>query len=116
MTSDPKAYYYQDVIKNAVFAPGNPQPQTVFAEEPLKVITTGLDIGQKIPVHPEGLVVYIFLQGSGWMIVDDERMQVGAGATIITLSGAHRGIEANTRLVFLAVRISNYPSQPAVLP
>ena len=40
------------------------------------------------------------------MIVDGEHLEVGPGAMIITNAGAYRGIEAKSRLVFIAARIS----------
>ncbi len=40
------------------------------------------------------------------MLVDGARVQVVAGSTVITPEGARRGVEAETRLAFLAARIS----------
>ena len=101
--------YYPDVKEKAVFSAEGPIPQTLYTEGQLKIITAGLEAGQKIPVHPEGLAVYLFLEGKGWMIVDGERLPVGPGASVITLSGAPRGIEADSRLIFMAARISALP-------
>jgi hypothetical protein len=39
------------------------------------------------------------------MIVGEERFVVHAGATVIVPDGATRGIEAETQLAFLAVRL-----------
>ena len=50
--------------------------------------------------------MYHFLEGCGWMIVDDERLPVGPGATVVMPAGTVRGIEAETRLAFLATRIT----------
>jgi quercetin dioxygenase-like cupin family protein len=75
-------------------------------DEKQKTILGGLEAGQRIPVHPEALAVYHFLEGTGWMIVDDDRYPVSPGATVITPEGSKRGVEAKTRLVFLAVRIA----------
>jgi len=98
--------YFADVKEKVVFSSPGPQPQSLYTEGELKVITAGLEAGQKIPVHPEGLAVYTFLEGKGWMVVDGERLSVSPGACVITLSGAQRGIEADTRLIFVAARIS----------
>ena len=98
--------YFSDVRKKVIFSEEGPQPQGLFSEGQVKVITTGLESGQKIPIHPEGLAVYTFLEGSGWMTVDGEHLEVGPGAMIITNAGAYRGIEAKSRLVFIAARIS----------
>lgn len=98
--------YYSDVKSMAVFSAEGAQPKSLFTEGPVKVLTAGLQAGQKIPVHPEGLAVYTFLEGKGWMEVDGERLAVSPGTTIITPAGSRRGIEAVERLIFLAVRIS----------
>ena len=69
------------------------------------MIVAGLEPGQKIPQHPEGLAMYHFLEGTGWVNVEGERFAVGPGATVITPTGAKRGIEADTRLAFWAARV-----------
>jgi quercetin dioxygenase-like cupin family protein len=97
--------YFSHGIEKAVFSAENPQPQNIYAEGRLKVISIGLEPGQKIPVHPEGLAVYTFLNGEGWMQVNGERLPVHPGAILITQAGALRGIEAVSRLIFLVVRI-----------
>jgi quercetin dioxygenase-like cupin family protein len=90
----------------AVFSPDGPQPQVLVQTDKLKAIIGSLEAGQVIPPHPEALAVYHFLEGSGWMTVDDERYPVLSGTIIITPEGAARGVEADTRLVFLAARIA----------
>lgn len=98
--------FYPDWREKAIFSSVGPQPQVLAENEKLKVIVGSLDVGQKIPPHPEALAVYHFLEGTGWMTVDDERYPISSGATVITPEGAKRGVEAETRLVFLAVRIA----------
>ncbi|MBZ0300519.1 MAG: hypothetical protein K8J31_12290 [Anaerolineae bacterium] len=98
--------FYPDWHEKAIFSPTGPQPQILAENEKLKVIVGSLDVGQKIPPHPEALAVYHFLEGAGWMTIDDERYPVSSGATVITPEGAKRGVEAETRLVFLAARIA----------
>ena len=70
------------------------------------MIVAGLEPGQKIPQHPEGLAMYHFLEGTGWMSVEDERFAVQPGAIVITPAGAKRGVDAETRLAFLAARVA----------
>jgi mannose-6-phosphate isomerase-like protein (cupin superfamily) len=50
--------------------------------------------------------MYHFLAGTGWMTVDDQRLPVGPGATVVMPAGAHRGVEAETRLAFVAARVA----------
>jgi len=101
--------YFPDVKSKVVFSAQGAQPQGLYTKGQLKVIIAGLEAGQKIPTHPEGLAIYTFLEGKGWMVVDGERLVVGPGACVITQAGAQRGIEADSRLVFLAARISELP-------
>lgn len=92
--------------EKVVFSTEGPAPQVLEETEKIKVIIAGLEAGQKIPEHPEALGVYHFLEGTGWMVVDGERFEVAPGATVITPDGASRGMEARTRLSFLATRVA----------
>jgi len=94
---------WQDKV---VYADDGPQPQILMVNDKVKVLVAGLEPGQQIPEHAESTSVYHFLTGSGWMLVDDERWPVSAGATIVMPEGTVRGLEAETRLAFLATRIS----------
>lgn len=88
-----------------IYSPEGPQPKVLEENEQIKVVLAGLEPGQKIPVHPEGGSVFHILDGRGWIIIDDERLPVQAGATIILSEGTARGFEAETRLAFLAMRV-----------
>jgi quercetin dioxygenase-like cupin family protein len=101
-----KSMLYPNWREKVVFGADGPQPAILMESEKLKVIITGLEVGQEIPPHPEALAVYHFLEGSGWMTVDDERYPIRCGATVVTPEGAKRGVEAETRLVFLATWIA----------
>ncbi len=92
--------------EHVIFSAGMPQPQVLGEDEKLKVIVAGLEPGDKIPVHPEGLAMYHILEGSGWMTVDEKRFAIQPGMIILTPDGAARGMEAVTRLAFLATRIA----------
>jgi quercetin dioxygenase-like cupin family protein len=98
--------YFSDVKTKVIFSSEGPQPQNLFTANEFKIITVGLEAGQKIPIHPEGLAIYTFLEGNGWMIVDGERLPVGPGAMVITRPGTQRGINADNRLIFVITRIS----------
>jgi len=97
---------YSDWRKEVTFSPEGPRPQVLEENNRLKVVLAGLEPGQKIPEHPENLGMYYFLEGNGWMIVDGERIEVSQGATVITPQGAVRGMEAETRLAFIAARVA----------
>ncbi len=99
--------YYPNPLEKVVLSPEGPQPQVLFAEGQVKIVVAGLEAGQKIPVHPEGLGSFQFLEGKGVMIVDGERLPVGPGTVIIAGHGAQRGMEAETVLKFVAVRITD---------
>ena len=88
-----------------VYGAVGPQPSILAEDEKLKLILAGLEPGQRIPSHPEAAAVYHFLEGNGWMTVDDERRAIEPGSIMITSQGASRGVEAETRLVFLGTRV-----------
>lgn len=94
---------WQDRI---VFSAAAPQPQALLEAGGFRVILAGLEPGQRIPPHPEAAALYHILAGTGWMTVDDERFAVAPGATVVMAAGARRGLEAETRLAFLAARAS----------
>ena len=101
-----KTTLYPDWKEKIVYSNDGPQPQILMENEKVKFILAGLESGQQIPEHAEAQAIYHFLTGNGWMTVDGERMAVGPGATIVMPEGAFRGIDAETRLAFLATRIS----------
>jgi quercetin dioxygenase-like cupin family protein len=107
ISEEPVAHkYYPKPLEKIVFSPDGPQPQALFAEGQVKIIMVGLQAGQKIPIHPGGLASFQFLEGKGVMDVDGEHLSVEPGTVIITQHGATRGIEAETELKFMAVRIT----------
>lgn len=98
--------FIRNALERAAFSPDGPRPQILQESDEVKVLVAALEPGQQIPVHPESLSVYYFIEGTGWMTVDGERYEVSPGATLILPHGATRGMEARTRLVFLATRIT----------
>lgn len=92
--------------ETVIYGANGPQPQILFADEKVKVLIAGLEPGQIIPEHPEMASVYYFLEGNGWILIDGERLAVGEGATVTMPDGTVRGMEADTRLTFLATRIA----------
>ncbi len=101
-----EAMLFSDWREMVVFSTAGPQPQVLMMGEKAKVIVAGLEPGQVIPPHAEGAAVYHFLEGEGWMFVDGEKLVVGQGATVTMPEGTVRGMEAQTRLVFLATRVA----------
>ena len=95
---------WRDLIRYA--GPG-PEPKILYDNPIVRAILVGLEPGGRIPTHPERLAIYHFLDGSGSMTVDGERYPLAAGTTLITPAGSSRGIEAETRLAFIAVRIGS---------
>ena len=93
--------YFADTKSKAVFAADGPKPQFLFETPNFKALVVGLNAGQQIPVHPGEAAMYHFLEGEGLMTVDDETFDIKPGVTVITPSGAMRGMNAKTRVVFL---------------
>lgn len=101
-----QAILYADWRDKVIYAADGPQPQPLMADEKVRIVVAGLESGQKISPHPEAAAMYHILEGRGWMLVDDERLPVTQGATVVMPAGTVRGMEAETRLAFLAARIS----------
>mgnify|MGYP000853102362 CR=1 FL=1 len=93
--------YFADTKSKAVFAADGPKPQFLFETPNFKALVVGLNAGQQIPVHPGEAAMYHFLEGEGLMTVDDETFDIKPGVTVITPSGAKRGMNAKTRVIFL---------------
>ncbi len=97
--------YLPDWRELVRFAAPDADPTLLRDEEGVRILMAGLDPGGRIPVHPERLAVYHVLDGTGLMLVDENRFALAPGATVIAPRGARRGMEATTRLAFLAVRV-----------
>ncbi len=98
--------FFAAVGEMAVFDSSGPRPQFLVDSEKLKVIVAGLEAGQRIPAHAEALAVYHFLDGAGVMTVNNQEFAVRAGSTVVAPPGATRGMVAESRLTFLAVKSS----------
>lgn len=100
-------WLYPNWREQVVYGTPGPRPTTLFETDKFRAIVVGLEPGQKIPLHPEeAAAVFHFVEGTGWMQVGDERFQVQPGATVICPANAARGMEAETRLAFVATRIA----------
>jgi len=101
---DPRTYTadWHAVVEYS--APG-PRPALLVDEPDLRVLVAGLEPGGRIPPHPGPRGVYHALEGEGRYTLGDEVFAFNAGAVIVAPAGAVRGIEAVTRLAFLAVRL-----------
>ncbi len=102
MTDSKSKLYSLDTKTRAVFSAEEPKPQFLLDTPQFKVLVVGLEAGMQIPVHPAETAMYHFLEGAGLMTVGNETLAVRPGATVIVPGGEKRGINAKTRLVFLA--------------
>lgn len=93
--------YFPDTKSKAVFAADGPKPQFLLDTPKFKALVVGLEAGGQIPLHPGEAAMYHFLEGEGLMTVGEETFDIKPGVTIIAPSGAKRGINAKTRVVFL---------------
>ena len=94
--------HWKDIV---VYSEKGAQPQILVETEKYKSVIAGLRAGNRMPPHAEGPAIFHFLEGSGRMIVGEESFTVDAGATVVVPDGAMRGIEADSQLAFLAVRL-----------
>jgi len=103
-TTSKQATFYPDTKALAVFGESGPKPQFLVDDASFKVLVGGLEPGQQIPVHPESPSMYHFLAGTGTMTVNEEQFPITVGATVIAPTGARRGMQAETRVIFLAAK------------
>ncbi|MBI1800791.1 MAG: hypothetical protein HY259_00890 [Chloroflexi bacterium] len=92
---------WRDTVR---FSADGPQPQVLLESDKVKVVLVGLEAGQRLPLHPAPGAAYHILEGSGWFLLNAERIAVKAGATVVAADGDRRGFEAETRLAFLGAR------------
>jgi quercetin dioxygenase-like cupin family protein len=97
--------YYPDWKEIVIYSEKGPHPQVLVETGNYKSVIAGLGAGQMMPPHAEGPAIFHFLEGKGQIIVGEETFAVKAGATVVVPDGAVRGITAETRLAFLAVRL-----------
>ena len=97
--------FFPDWRELVVYPEKGAQPKVLVETDQYKSVIAGLSVGSGMPPHPEGPAIFHFLEGSGQMMVGENSFTVDAGATVIVPDGDLRGIEAKTRLAFLAVRL-----------
>ena len=97
--------FFANWRERVVYGAAGPQPQVLHEDERIKVVVVGLEAGAHIPIHAGGAGVYHFLEGAGQMRVAANRYAVAAGSTVIVPAGAERGMVADERLAFIAVRL-----------
>jgi quercetin dioxygenase-like cupin family protein len=96
--------YFSDTKARAVFAADGPKPQFLIDTPDFKALVVGLQAGQQIPLHPGEAAMYHFLEGTGLMTVGEDTFAIQPGVTVIAPSGAARGMNAKTRVIFLGAR------------
>lgn len=102
--SDNDQIYFPNTRSKAVFAADGPKPQFLVDTPKFKALVVGLEAGGQIPVHPGEAAMYHFLEGEGLMTVEEETFAIMPGVTVVVPSGARRGMNANTRVVFLGAK------------
>lgn len=97
-----KAKLYSSWEELIAYSSDGPKHTELIRTEAYNAVLVGLEASQKISPHPAPEASYHFLEGSGWIIVDGERMAVEQGTTVVVPAGIPRGMEADTRLAVLA--------------
>lgn len=97
--------HYPSWQELVAYSEKGPQPKVLMETNTYKSVIAGLEAGGKMPAHAEGTAIFHFLEGKGQMLVGEESYSVQAGSTVVVPDGANRGIEAETRMAFLAVRL-----------
>jgi quercetin dioxygenase-like cupin family protein len=101
MSDTTSQIYFAEVKAKAVFSTEGPKPQFLINTPQFKALVVGLEAGGQIPVHPGEAAMYHFLEGEGLMTVDEETFAIKPGVTVVAPSGAKRGMNAKTRVIFL---------------
>ena len=100
--SNSSEFYFADTKSKAVFGNNETSPQLLLDTPTFKALVVGLNAGQQIPVHPSDAAMYHFLEGEGLMTVGEETFAIKPGVTIIAPKDVKRGVNAKTRVIFLA--------------
>jgi quercetin dioxygenase-like cupin family protein len=102
--------YIPDWHEVVIYSAPGPTPRLLVDEPELRVLVAGLEPGGRIPPHPERRAVYHALDGEGFLFLDGVALPFREGAIVVAPEGSTRGIEAVTRLAFMAVRIGPEPA------
>jgi quercetin dioxygenase-like cupin family protein len=105
--------YVPDWRTTVAYSSPGPTPSMLLDQPDLRVLVAGLEPGGRIPPHPERRAVYHALEGEGFLFLDGTALPFREGAIVVAPDGATRGIEAVTRLAFMAVRIGPDPEPSA---
>ncbi len=79
-------------------------PKKLLDTDILVVVLVGMEAGQKIAPHSAPATVFHILEGTGWFIINNNRLEVSPGATVIVPDGGTRAVEASTKMVFLGAQ------------
>lgn len=101
---------YPDWREIVSFSSDGVQPQILVETDTFKAVLVGIRADQTIPLHPGPVSAYHVLQGTGWFIIGEERIAAGPGATVIVPTGASRGLEAKTQMVFMGTQAKDTPT------
>ena len=93
--------FYKNWEEIVHFGADGPAPRKLVDTPDFKSVIVGLEKGQAIPPHAAHVATFHILQGTGRLTAGGEEFDVGPGATAVIPNGVLRGIEADTRLVFL---------------
>ncbi len=94
--------YFANPQAQAVFAADGPKPRFLLDAPGFNVLVVGVEAGQQIPLHSGEAALYYFLEGSGLMMVGEESYAINPGVAVIAPAGSPRGMNARTRVIFLA--------------
>jgi quercetin dioxygenase-like cupin family protein len=98
--------YVPDWKEEIIYSDNGPQTLLLAENKKIKIILGGMQAKQEIPPHEATVGIYHFLEGTGWMQVDEEKLKITPRTTIIVPRDSIRGIKAESRLAFFAMRIT----------
>lgn len=90
---------WKDIVEYPTEGPGR---KILTGDGSYKAVLVGLEAGQTVPSHPGPAASYHVLEGQGKMIVEDKKLDIIRGSTVVVQEGVPRGIEAGSRIAILA--------------
>lgn len=88
------------------FGDQRPQPNVLADTELQRVVLGALRAGQSIPTHADRGGTFVFLEGTGTFHVAGQDLPAVPGLVVQLADDTPRGVDAETDLVFLAVRVA----------
>jgi len=100
----PNPFIVTDWREKVTFGEEGPAPTLLVEDELQKVVLGTVKAGQSIPLHADRGGTFVFLDGTGTFHAGDQQLQAQPGMIVHLAENTVRGVDAETDMVFLAIR------------